>query len=258
MENEDQAVTTEVTETTAEAGQETQETTAESSAATPKETVHLSEEDQVRKRIDKIVWQREEARREAEHWKRMAQQQKAPEAKQEAADPTRPQQGQFETWDAYLEAVADWKVEQRLKKVQEDFSKRSQQERVSGALKTFEERAEKAREKYPDYDDLFERAPISEAMAPTILESENGPELAVYLSKNPEVARKLYRLSPTQAARELGKIEANLDDLLKPKTVSEAKPPLNPVKPKGEVPDGLDDKLDIKEWMKRRNKQLGR
>jgi len=222
-----------------------------------KETVPPSEEDHVRKRIDKIVWQREEARREAEHWKRLANQQKPVEEKP-VEDPTKPRADQFQSFEEYTEALTEWKVESRLKKAQEDYQSRSQQERFLSAKQQFDERAEKVREQYPDYDELFESAAISEAMAPTILESEQGPELAMYLAKNPEVARKIYRLGPTQAARELGKIEAKLDDLLQPKTVTDAKPPLKPVKPKGDAPDGLDDDLDIKTWMKRRNKQVGR
>jgi len=260
MENENEVSTPEVTETPVVTPEATTQEVAEPSPATPKETVQLSEEDQVRKRIDKIVWQREEARREAEHWKKMAQQQKAPETKPESADPTRPDVNdpRFKSYDEFTEALADWKVQGHIKKAQEEFSQRTQRERMDGALKVFNERAEKVRGKHPDYDDLFDRASISEAMAPTILESENGPELALYLAKNPDVARKLYNLGPREVARELGKIEARLDDLLQTKSVTNASPPLSPVKPKGDVPDGLDDKLPIDVWMKRRNKQIGR
>lgn len=249
----------EVAEVTTETPEATQQTPneAESSPATPKEPVQISDEDHVRKRIDKIVWQREEARREAEHWKRMANQPKQ-EAQQVAEDPSKPRSEQFDTFEKYTEALAEWKVESRIQKAQQEYQKRTEQERFQSSKKAFDERAEKAREKFPDYDDLFESAPISEAMAPTILESEQGPELAVYLAKNPDVARKIYNLSPREAARELGKIEAKLDDLLKPKTVTDAKPPLSPVKPKGGTAEGLDDNLDINTWMKRRNKQLGR
>jgi len=266
MENENEVVETPEVETP-EVTPETPEVKAEPSPATPKEPVQLSEEDQVRKRIDKIVWQREEARREREEERREVTRlrqelEQVKSRKQDAnpVDPTRPNVNdpRFTSYDEYTEALAEWKVEQRINKAQADFNKRTQQERMDGSLKSFNERADKVREKYPDYDELFDSASISEAMAPTILESENGPELAVYLAKNPDVARKLYYLTPTQAARELGKIEAKLDDLLQPKSVTEAKPPLSPVKPKGEAPDGLDDKVDIKTWMKRRNKQLRR
>lgn len=260
METEGTEVTQETTATTTtQEAESTTQQVSESSTDTPKETVQPSEEDQVRKRIDKIVWQREEARREAEHWKRMAQQKPA-ETKPEAQDPTKPRADdpRFKSYDEYTEAVAEWKVEQRIKKAQEEFNKRTEHERFQESKRAFDERVLKVREKYPDFDELFDRAPISEAMAPTILESEQGPELAVYLSKNPDVARKIYNLSPTQAARELGKIEAKLDDLLQIKAVTDAPAPLRPVRPKGEGSTDPDDKDDIKTWMRKRNKQLGR
>jgi len=241
--------------------QETQQETqqSESSTETQQEAAKPVEEELIpRKRLDKIVWQREEARREAEHWKRMAQQNKPPEQTAVQEDPGKPRIEQFDSFEKYTEALTEWKVETRIKKAQEEYNRNAQAERIRESLKGFNERADKVREKYPDYDELFERASISEAMAPTILESDQGPELVVYLSRNPDVARKLYGMGPTQAARELGKIEAKLDDLMQTKVVSDAKPPLKPVKPKGDIPTGLDDSLDIKEWMKRRNKQLGR
>lgn len=246
---------------TPEVTQQAQDVQPESPPEQPKETVQLSDEDHVRKRIDKIVWQREEARREAEHWKRMAQEQREQEAKQAVMPESsagKPQIGQFENFEEYTEALAKWTVESRIKEAERAFNERTQKERNAQSLREFNERAEKTRAKYPEYDDLFERASISEAMVPSILESENGPDIVVYLGKNPDVARRLYNLNPTQAAREIGKIEAKLDDLLQSKTVTEAKPPLNPVKPKGDLPSGLDDKLPIGEWMKRRNKLMGR
>lgn len=261
MEGENEVIDT---STPAPEVQETQPQTpevAESSTDTPKEPVQLSEEDQVRKRIDKIVWQREEARREAEHWKKMANQQKPlTPTPEEATDPTRPNVNdpRFKSYDEYTEALAEWKVEQRIQKAHKEFQARSQADRRNAALKTFNERASKTREKFPEYDDLFENANVSDAMADTILESESGPEIVVYLAKNPDVANKIATLSAVAAAREIGKIEAKLDDLLQPKTISDAKPPLNPVKPKGDLPSGLDDKLPINEWMNRRNKLMGR
>ena len=232
---------------------------AESSPAVQPEPVQPSEEDLVRKRIDKIVWQREEARREAEHWKKQAQAVK-PEPKPEFVDPNKPNVNdpKFSSYDEYTEALAEWKIEQRLQKAHSEYQTRTESEKRNESLKVFNERADKVRTKYPDYDELFENANVSEAMAGTILESENGPEIVVYLSKNPDVANRIAMLSPTQAAREIGKIEAKLDSLLVTKTVTDASPPLNPVKPKGDTDTGLSDNIDVKTWMKRRNKQLGR
>ena len=250
MENEDIKEVVEVVE------EATAPNVSDSPAEPPKEVVQPTEEETVRKRIDKVVWQREEARREADYWKRKAEEK--PEAKQEVVDKVEPVSGAYPTWEAYTKALSEWTVQRELSKAKEDFGNRQNRERLQSSLQTFNERADKTREKYPDYDDLFESAYISEAMAPSIMESESGPELVVFLAKNQDIARKISRLSPIQAAREIGKIEAKLDDLLKPKVASDAPAPLKPVKPKGDTGEGLSDELDIKTWMKRRNKQLGR
>lgn len=214
-----------------------------------------------RKRLDKIVWQREEEKRRGDYWEAEAKKLKAPkETTPEAVDPGKPNVNdpKWKSYDEFTEALAEWKVEQRIQKAHQEFSQRTANERRQESLNTFKERSEKVKEKYPDYDELFEDATISEAMAEPIMESESGPEIVVYLAKNPEVAKTLSKMSPIAAAREIGKIEAKLDDLLQTKIITDAKPPLKPVRPKGEVTTGLDDNLDIKTWMRNRNKQLGR
>lgn len=227
----------------------------------PEPAEPVAEELIPRKRLDKIVWQREEEKRRADYWEAEAKKSKAPkEEAPQAVDQSKPNVNdpKWKSYDEFTEALAEWKVEQRIQKAHQEFSHRTEKERRQEALNTFKERSEKVKEKYPDYDELFQDATISQAMADPIMESESGPEIVVYLAKHPEVAKILSKLSPIAAAREIGKIEAKLDDLLQPKTVTDAKPPLKPVKPKGEVPNGLDDSLDIKEWTRRRNKQLGR
>jgi dsDNA-binding SOS-regulon protein len=257
MENEGE-VPTEVTEVPETAQEPTQETpVSESSPENQPEAAKPVEDELIpRKRLDKVVWQREELRRENEHLRQLAQQPKEPP--QATVDQSKPVPGQYQDWETYTAALAEWSVTSTLKKAQDEHRIRSEKERFISTKRAFDERAAQVRSKHPDYDELFESAPISEAMAPTILESEQGPELAMYLAKNPDVARKIYHLSPTQAARELGKIEAKLDGLMKPVTVTNATPPLSPAKPKGAIPDGLDDSLPMDVWMKRRNKQLGR
>lgn len=108
--------------------------------------------------------------------------------------------------------------------------------------------------------------PITEGMAEAILESEDGPALAYYLGKNPDVTAKLAQLPPLVAAREIGKIEARLAfEREKPKeVVSKAPPP--PPKIEGAQPGNLNvkpddpesDKLSDAEWTRQRNKQLAR
>lgn len=239
-------------------------TEAESSTDETKPNAQVSDEDGARKRINKLVWQREEAKREADYWRSQAQRPVQPPEQPKPIDTGRPDinNPKWKNYEEYTEALSEWtadrKIDARLKTERENIQQINEQQRISSAVKSFNEKAEKVRDKYPDYDDLFDSAIISEAMAQPILKSDNGPEITVYLAKNPDVARRLFRLDPTSAAVEIGKIEAKLEDLLQENTTSNTPNPMKPVRPRGEVSATLSDKMDIKAWMKTRNKQVGK
>lgn len=120
-----------------------------------------------------------------------------------------------------------------------------------------------------DFDEVAgnPRLAISPDMAEVIQESDDGPALAYYLGKNPDVADKIAQLPPKAAARELGKIEARLAferEKAKSEKVSKAPPPPPKVDGTAEVPANVkpdsaeSDSLSDQEWTRRRNKQLAR
>lgn len=105
--------------------------------------------------------------------------------------------------------------------------------------------------------------PISSAMAEVIRESEVGPEVALWLANNPEKAQSIAALPATQAAREIGRIEARIEvDRARPvqkPVVSQAPPPpakLDATEPSTKVDLVADaEKLSDAEWTRRRNLQ---
>lgn len=125
-----------------------------------------------------------------------------------------------------------WKVrqaqtaetEQRL--VQEKRSAAFEtQERMAAA---WQEAVEDARTRIPDFDAVVtDKTPIHPWMAPYIVESDKGTDVAYWLGKHPAEARSLAELfdrgSP-QALIELGRIEARLSAPT-PKTLSTAPKP---------------------------------
>ena len=259
------AVTTEVTAPLEPKSIE--QTHPEPSPEPRQDAAQHTSDDNVRKRIDKLVWQREEERRQNQDLKRELEELKAKPKEQETpqANPLKPspqwnpKTGKaFDTWDDYTEALTDWKLEQKFSSLKEEATKKQRQEAMQKARTEYDKRAAKARQKYPDYDEHFENATISEAMGRAIIGSESGPQIVIYLSKNPEVADRLYELSETAAAREIGKIEAKLDELLQDKTTTEAPAPIKPVRGKSEASNEPKDSDDIKTWKAKRNKQLGR
>jgi hypothetical protein len=100
----------------------------------------------------------------------------------------------------------------------------------------FADERREAATRYVDFDAALAVAAnariVSQPLAEMVLSSDLPADLAYYLGKNPEVAQKLSRMPPLDAARELGRIEAGLT-LPQPKIASNAPPPINPVKPSG-------------------------
>lgn len=217
----------------------------------------------VGKRINELVRQREDERREKEYWRELALKAQGITPKQDAREVSegKPDASKFESYEAYIEALADWKYEQRRKadseKTEKESRERQAKQRQAEALDGFEERAEKAREKYEDFDDVaFSNFPVTEAMTEAILASDSGPELLYYLGNNPKEALRIAKLPPFVAARELGRLEAKLPDLSKPASAAPA--PINPVKPKSNASETPSESDDMKSWIAKRNKQLGR
>lgn len=169
----------------------------------------------VKSRIDKLVREREDARREAaektreaEHYRRLAEE----KAKTPPKEDKRPQQGDFENYDDYVEALSEWKTRSTTRQVMEE---ERAQVRAEERQRQVDERFEAARKRISDFDEVVDKGRAAEHVIGIIGESDLVAELAYHLGKNPETARKLSAMSPTAAAREIGKIEARIQDRLK-------------------------------------------
>jgi hypothetical protein len=191
-------------------------------------------------RIDELTRARRDAEREAEYWKSKALQ---PETRQEtAAEPdkgdSKPDPSQYPDGvrdAAYIEALTDWKVEQAVEQaVAQTLSARTAAEQAQSVDQTWKARQAKAAEAHDDYQDVVikgaERGDwvCTPEMAAVIKESEQGAEVAYQLAKDPAEARRIAGLSPLAQARELGRIEARLEEpkaKVPPKTVTTAPEP---------------------------------
>lgn len=131
---------------------------------------------------------------------------------------------QFESPEAYAEALAE-------RKAQDLIAKREQERQRMETLAAYHDREEEARNKYDDFEQVAynPRIPITDVMAQTIHASEVGPDLAYYLGINPKEAERISRLSPFLQAKEIGKIEARIADTPPVKKTSNAPAPITPV-----------------------------
>lgn len=135
-----------------------------------------------------------------------------------------PSRKDFDTYEEYLEARADYKAEKRvaaqLAEYEKKNAKESDDQRQASTAKELEKLANKrvadGRKEYPDFDsviqDAFEEGLIdaNSEVYYGIVESDMGHRLAYHLSTHPEEAKKLKTLSPRGVQRELGKLEDKL------------------------------------------------
>ncbi len=162
--------------------------------------------------------------------KRLAREQRKWEREQAARQtvPVAPKEmpsiDNFESTDAYAEALA-------LRKAEELLAQRDRQKEQAEVVELYSEREEKARDKYDDFEDVVynPKLRITDVMAETIQYSDLGPDLAYWLGSNPKEAERIARLSPILQAREIGKIEVRLSDNPPVKKTTSAPTPISPV-----------------------------
>lgn len=162
--------------------------------------------------------------REQRKWER-EQQARQTEMQARQSVPTEiPPVDQFESPEAYAEALA-------FKKAEELIAQRELQKQRAQIEDTYAEREEEARNKYDDFEQVAynPRLRVTDVMAETIKASDIGPDLAYWLGSNPKEADRISHLSPIMQAREIGKIEAKLGIEPPQKKTTSAPEPIRPV-----------------------------
>ena len=159
--------------------------------------------------------------KEQRKWER--EQQSKP-VKQAVPNETPPSVDQFESPEAYAEALA-------VRKAEELIDQRERQKEQAAIRDAYADREEQAREKYDDFEQVAynPNVPITDVMAQTIQGSDVGPEVAYYLGANVKEATRISRLPPYMQAKEIGKIEARLADSPPVKRTTSAPTPITPV-----------------------------
>lgn len=173
--------------------------------------------------VDALIGKR--LAREQRKWEREQQRKVVETQAVKAATPADlPPVDQFESPEAYAEALAYRKAEELL-------AQREQARQQAALLESYHEKEEQARDKYEDFEQVAynPNLRITDVMAQTIQASDLGPDLAYFLGSNPKEADRISRLSPYLQAKEIGKIEAKLSDNPPAKKTSSAPAPIAPV-----------------------------
>ena len=175
----------------------------------------------------------------------------------------KPKLDDFETYDMYVDALTDWKLDGVKKGWEAETKVVEENKRRDSLAQTHHARADKFRKEQVDYDTVMENLndvdlPASQdvayAIRDAIMSSDLSPQLLYYFGKNIDDLERINELSPMAAAREIGKIEAKLERV-KPNNQSSAPTPITPVTARASQ-NGLHDGLESEEWIKRRNAQL--
>ena len=146
-----------------------------------------------------------------------------PAAKKKLAPAARPKMEDFEEEDKYLDALIDWKSDQKIdarmaerdqtqtKKAGEDNRRRQAVEAATELDRQFQV----GRDAHEDYDEVLEAADDidwSNRHAYAMLMTGVAGEIAYHLGKNPEEAEKLAKITnPAKISMAMGRIQSQLE-----------------------------------------------
>ena len=141
----------------------------------------------------------------------------------------KPQLASFENVEDYVEAVADWKLDQR-----DQGTKQSKEAQQQEATRTKVQGIFAEAEKVEGFDrEAFDELPVSDAMAFAIMDSDIAPKLVVHFTNNPKEAERIASLSPARQAAEIGKLEVKLSVAEQKVKASSAPAPIKPLGNRG-------------------------
>lgn len=257
--NESSESETEETEAKEEHSSEESESEKEPEAKDESDDEKPKKKGGFQRRIDKLNQKYSLKEQEAEYWKQQALtaggSKTSPKAETKKAEATagKPNPEKFNTHAEYVEALTDWKTDQKLNERDQKDEQKKAQTAQAKMVETYVERKDAFAKVTKDFDEVIsdvDDIQVSAAVREIILTSEHGPELAYELAKNREEYARVCKLSPLAAAREMGKIEARLDSKSSdgkksdPKKLTTAPKPVAPIGGGGGKASALPKNLD--------------
>ncbi|MFA5377102.1 MAG: hypothetical protein WC455_15230 [Dehalococcoidia bacterium] len=228
---------TEETEPEAQKPEEGQGETDDQPQVTPEKLA--AENEELRKRLEKS-----EAR--SGYWQRKAEKQAA-EAKQpmEQPAPNRPKPEDFKSDEEYLEALTDYKVEAKLREQDTKRAEAAKAQDVQGLQSWTSAMMAEGVSQFSDFEEIVTDpiVPLTQGILQAVRGAKDIPhaEIIYYLGKNIRETAKISRLGPEAMNREIGaiadRIAADKAKAEEPqpeprpqKRISNAPPPINPVR----------------------------
>jgi hypothetical protein len=154
-----------------------------------------------------------------------------------------PKEADFADYTEYVAAKAVWQHARKSSQVQADDARSEATEAEKRAQElsnqerqivysAFAASKEEARARYQDYDQVVDRPglfPANTHLPDLIVASEMAADLAYVVASDKNLHDTLLKMSPVEAARAIGRMEAQLARP-KPRTQTNAPTPISPVK----------------------------
>lgn len=220
----------------------------------------------VQDRMDEMTRARREAERDAAYWKARASGGVDPtQNPAQPAAPKPPKAEDFQTAEAFQEALIDFRVEQKMteKLAQRDVEQKAHTE-VSQRVADWQARLTEARAAIPDFNAALDASDVLIAphVSELLIEHEAGARLLHYLAQNPEMGEKLNGMSVPKAATELARVamgfevQAKSDAEPKPveKPTTKAPAPITPLG-SGRATAPTLDEMSMEDYVKLRKSQ---
>lgn len=198
----------------------------------------------VQKRIDKLVREREQEKRERERLEReLAKIKGGNKDKPEKQDVKEPVESDFETYDAYLDALDQFENQSEQEQEEPAKSKGDKTEKPSEdddgltdaqktSLAVLQDVISEA-DKPSDFEQvaLAQDVNINGQMLEALAECDNPVDVMYHLGKNKQTAADIAKMTPIKAAREIAKLDLTVKATPpKPKKQTNAPDPISPVK----------------------------
>jgi hypothetical protein len=175
---------------------------------------------------------------------------------QSAMPQAAPKLEQFDNFDDYVAAKAEYVANQALEKrfaEQRQYQEQEQHQRYRSTVEqSWTQRVGQVRNEIDDFDDVIESAgvEITNVMSEALMDSDLGPKVAYYLAKHPEEAERIAEMTPSAVFRAIGKLEAKIEGDQLTKKKSGAPKPVSPVGSKAGVGTKDPGKMSDEEYAK--------
>jgi hypothetical protein len=227
----------------------------------PKKTVESdepgskSDKTAIQRRIDRLVFEREEAKKERDRVLTLLEKTiPNKEIKEEIKEPT-----EFKDIEEYTDYLVEKKLEEKINLANQKAQKDAIQARLEENVANFKVRTEKFASEHEDFYDKVNDPSlrVSDAMTDALIEAENGPAIAYWLAENPAELAKINQMSQFNQVMALGRIDAKFSEGKTPtKKVSSAPAPIKPLKGGASIEDGPNDKMSMNDWVKAEQARL--